>query len=204
MSAAVERRRVARLFREALRAMDRGDEEALRQCIDALAEAQERDVVQRLGRLARELVQALEALPPSPTGGGLDDACARLDHVVEMTEQATHRTLDLIDEGRALLQGLHDSGLAPAQEEAVAALRACLKEMALAQSHQDLGGQTIRRVAAIVRNVHGSLGELGLPPPASAAPAADSQSGYGPSVSALDGGAVDQSDADDLLSRLGL
>lgn len=204
MSAVAERRRVARLFREALKAMDRGDEDALRQCIDALAEAQERDVVERLGRLARELVQALETLPPSPAGGGLDDACARLDHVVEMTEQATHRTLDLIDEGRSLLQGLQASGLAPAQEETVTALRACLKEMALAQSHQDLGGQTIRRVAAIVRNVHGSLGELGLPPPVSAAPSADMQSGYGPSVSGLDGGTVDQNDADDLLSRLGL
>lgn len=203
MNTAGGRGRLTRLLHEALGAMERGDEAAWRERIDALAEAQEHDMVQRLGRLARELVQSLEALPPSPAGVGLDDACARLDHVVEMTEQATHRTLDLIDEGRARLQQLQDGGLAPGQEVHVASLRTCLKEMALAQSHQDLGGQTIRRVAAIVRNVHASLGEMGLPPPVQAGTPA-SVSGHGPSVSGLDRGMVDQDDADDLLSRLGL
>lgn len=202
MNAGSGRLRVARLLREALDALERGDEDAWRQCIDALAQVQERDFVERLGRLARELAQALEALPPTPVEGGLDDACARLDHVVEMTEQATHRTLDLIDDGRALLKDLQDAGLSPAQEETAAALRNCFKDMALAQSHQDLGGQTIRKVAAIVRSVHGHLGELGLPPPA--ATPMKSDSGYGPSVAGLDQGAVGQDDADDLLSRLGL
>ena len=77
-------------------------------------------------------------------------------------------------------------------------LRENLREMALAQSHQDLGGQIIRRVAGIVRGVHEGFGALGLPP------REDNARGNGPSVSGLDRNTVGQSDADDLLSNLGL
>ena len=195
------REHLSRLLHGALDAMERGDEADWRRHIGQLADAQTRSVVQRLGRLARELEQALVDLPPTPAQGSLDDARARLDHVVDMTGQATHRTLDLIEDSRALLLQLPAGGLSAPQAEIAARLRHNLQEMALAQSHQDLGGQIIRRVAGIVGQVHAQLGTLGLPPRAASAP---STAGHGPAVAGLDRGTVDQRDADDLLSHLGL
>lgn len=198
---AADRDRLAQLLGDALEAIERGDEDAWRQRIQALADTPTRKVVKRLGRLARELEQALEALPPGPVDGNLNDAGARLDHVVAMTEQATHRTLDLIDDSRALLVRLQEGNLDAAQAAIAEELRGQLKEMALAQSHQDLGGQIIRRVADIVRRVHENLAVLELPHGGAPAP---SPAGSGPAVAGLDLDRVDQRDADDLLSRLGL
>ncbi|PBJ81943.1 chemotaxis protein [Lysobacteraceae bacterium NML93-0399] len=195
----VERTRLVSLLHDALEALERDDEAGWREHVDALANARAVTLVSGLGRLARELQQALGALPPAPAGGSdLDDACARLDHVVEMTEQATHRTLDLIEDSRALVTRLKDGPLDDSQAGTVEALRDNLREMALAQSHQDLGGQIIRRVAGIVRGVHEGFDALGLPPKA------DDERGNGPAVKGLDRTPVAQSDADDLLSALGL
>jgi len=201
MNGAAARERLAQLLGEALEAIERGDEDAWRRRIQALADTPTRNVVKRLGRLARELEQALESLPPAPVDDNLDDAGARLDHVVAMTEEATHRTLDLIEDSRALLGRLQEGTLDGGQAAIVGELRTRLKEMALAQSHQDLGGQIIRRVAGIVRRVHEHLAMLDLPQ--GGAPAA-SPAGSGPAVAGLDRDRVDQRDADDLLSRLGL
>ncbi|MDR7192540.1 protein phosphatase CheZ [Luteimonas terrae] len=196
----IERTKLAGLLNDALEALERGDEDGWRKQVDALASARARTLVTGLGRLARELSQALDTLPPPPGEGvnGLDDACSRLDHVVEMTEQATHRTLDLIDDSRALVARLKEGPLDHTQTDTVESLRENLREMALAQSHQDLGGQIIRRVAGIVRGVHEGFGALGLPPKE------DNARGNGPAVSGLDRNTVGQSDADDLLSNLGL
>ena len=157
-----DRDQLARLLDEALEAMERGDEDGWRRRVQLLADSPSRNVVRRLGRLAPDLEQSLAALPPDPVPGRLDDAGARLDHVVAMTEQATHRTLDLIDDSRALVARLKDGPLDETGLATIEALRENLREMALAQSHQDLGGQIIRRVASIVRGVHEGFGELGL------------------------------------------
>ncbi|WP_058834666.1 protein phosphatase CheZ [Luteimonas abyssi] len=204
-AATADRHQLALLLQDALDALERGDESAWRAHVDMLASARTRTLASGLGRLARELEQALVALPALPADEGLDDACARLDHVVEMTERATHHTLDLIDHSRALVTRLREgmlSGDAVADEQVaqVDTLRDHLRDMALAQSHQDLGGQIIRKVAGIVRRVHENLGALDLP-----APEPDSSDrGHGPAVKGLDAGVADQNDADDLLARLGL
>lgn len=206
MSAAASPERAALVQRlhDALDALERGDESALRTEIDALAAARTRPLVQGLGRLARELSQALGELPQVPPADGrdgeLDDACARLDHVIAMTEQATHRTLDLADECRALVEGLRSEGVLPGQEQVLDHIRRNLTEIGLTQSYQDLTGQIIRRVAGIVRRVHEGFGELGLPPRGETAGPALA----GPAVSGLDRHAVSQNDADALLSDLGL
>ncbi|AOH37052.2 MAG: protein phosphatase CheZ [Gammaproteobacteria bacterium] len=180
--------------------MERGDEAAWRRRVQLLADSPARNTIRRLARLARELEQTLAALPPDPVPGRLDDAGARLDHVVAMTEQATHRTLDLIEDSRSQLARLQEGALDPAQAAIAATLRNNLKEMALAQSHQDLGGQTIRKVAGIVRRVHEQLAGI-VDDGDNAAPAADAG---GPAVEGVDFDRIDQSDADDLLSRMGL
>jgi chemotaxis protein CheZ len=197
-----ERRLLIERLQGALDALESGDEHAWRREIDTLAAWRTRPMMQGLSRLARELGQALGELPTVPSEAGeLDDACARLDHVVAMTEQASHRTLDLAEECRALADQLAAGGLQDAQSELLDKIRHNLTEMALTQSFQDLTGQIIRRVAGIVRRVHEGFGALGLPPKE----APGEKNGLaGPAVSGLDRHAVSQVDADDLLSTLGL
>ena len=57
-----ERTALIQRLHEALDALERGDETAMRAVIDALASARTRPLVQGLGRLARELSQALGRL----------------------------------------------------------------------------------------------------------------------------------------------
>lgn len=198
---AQERVALVERLQGALDALERGDEAGWRREIDTLAAWRTRPMMQGLSRLARELGQALGELPTVPDEAGeLDDACSRLDHVVEMTEQATHRTLDLAEECRALTEQLRADGLGPAQDAVLEQIRHNLTEMALTQSYQDLTGQIIRRVAGIVRRVHEGFGALGLPPK-------EPEPGNklaGPAVAGLDRHAVSQDDADALLSGLGL
>ena len=201
-----ERAALIQRLHEALDALERGDESAMRAVIDALASARTRPLVQGLGRLARELSQALGELPQLPgedaKASELDDACARLDHVVAVTEQATHRTLDLAEQCRELVSGLRE-GSVPAieHEQALERIRHNLTEIALTQSYQDLTGQIIRRVVGIVRRVHEGFGALGLPPPEEEA---RGRGLAGPALEGIDRHAVSQNDADDLLSNLGL
>jgi chemotaxis protein CheZ len=200
-----ERAALIQRLHEALDALERGDESAMRAVIDALASARTRPLVQGLGRLARELSQALGELPRIPgedaQAAELDDACARLDHVVSVTEQATHRTLDLADQCRDLVEDLRIEGVSARQDEVLDKIRHNLAEIGLTQSYQDLTGQIIRRVAGIVRKVHEGFTALGLPPKddASREPRL-----AGPAVSGLDRHAVSQDDADALLADLGL
>jgi chemotaxis protein CheZ len=188
-------------LQHALDALEQGDEAGWRRELDAIAAWRTQPMMQGLGRLARELAQTLGELPPTHTAGGeLDDACARLDHVVAMTEQASHKTLDLAEQCRALADRLKITPLGPDQMQLVDQIRNGLSEMALAQSYQDLTGQIIRRVAGIVRRVHEGFHALGLPPPEK--PRGSDLAG--PAVAGLDRNAFSQDDADDLLSGLGL
>lgn len=196
-------------LRVALDAFERGDETTLRQQIDTLVAWRARPLVEGLRRLSRELGAALGDVPVAGedvSSDELEDACARLDHVVLTTEQASHRTLDLADQCRALTDTLKAAGpLTDAQAQAVAALRGNLSELVLAQSYQDLTGQIIRRVATILRRLNENFASLGLKPHAEPAESGKAASDLaGPAVATLDHDAFSQNDADELLSGLGL
>jgi len=192
---------IAQHLRLALEAIGRADGEALRGELSHIVTWQEQPLLAGLSRLSRELGQALGELPPVDAAvGELPDACARLDKVVEMTEQAAGQTLDLVEDSQRLMARI---AAGDADAEVMAKLRANLSEMALAQSYQDLTGQIIRKVAGIVRRVHDQLTALGLPPGVET-PAADADAkGHGPAVPGVDRPAVSQDDADALLSNLG-
>ncbi len=186
-------------LQHALDALEQGDEAGWRRELDTIAAWRTQPMMQGLGRLARELAQTLGELPPTDAGE-LDDACSRLDHVVEMTEQASHKTLDLAEQCRSYATQLKGTALSAEQAVLVDSIGKGLSEMALAQSYQDLTGQIIRRVASIVRRVHEGFGALGLPPPEKK----ETSELAGPAVAGLDRNAFSQDDADDLLSGLGL
>ena len=186
-------------LQHALDALEQGDEAGWRRELDTIAAWRTQPMMQGLGRLARELAQTLGELPPTDAGE-LDDACSRLDHVVEMTEQASHKTLDLAEQCRSYATQLKGTALSSEQAALVDSIGKGLSEMALAQSYQDLTGQIIRRVAGIVRRVHEGFGALGLPPPEKK----ETSELAGPAVAGLDRNAFSQDDADDLLSGLGL
>lgn len=184
----------------AMAALEQGDANAWRHHVDSLLEWRRQPVVQGLVKLARELDElerAIDArLPPSAKGGdGLPDACSRLEHVVKMTEDASLRTLDLVDECRTLLGTLGSE-----HDATIAAIRARLSSLVEAQSFQDLTGQIIQRVVQLIRSLQAGLGDIeGLRPVDRSA-----ANGNGPSLHGVDAPGATQDEANDLLAALGI
>jgi len=118
-------------------------------------------------------------------GKDMPDARVRLDHVLKLTEEAAHRTLDLVErsgplasrmaaDAAALIepirnakQAYSNSGVAEllARVEAYLSnarhdgdvVRANLDEVLMAQSYQDLSGQIIRTVIKLVVELERTL-----------------------------------------------
>ena len=180
----------------ALDALEADDAIAWRASVDELIQWRTRPLVRGLVRLARELEQVQGGAPGS---GSLPEACLRLEHVVRMSEESSHRSLDLIQECGMLLGTLPDAG---GEESAatLAAIRSRLSEMTAAQGCQDLTGQVILRVIGLVRAVHAGLGE----DTGDAHPLLLGKHGDGPAVTGLDPKPATQDDANALLSALGL
>jgi len=108
------------------------------------------------------------------------DARLRLEHALQLTDAAAHRTLDLVEQAYPIaerialrateLAGRHRQGTAAAGVEVEAFLeeistdvdrvRAQLSEVLLAQGYQDLTGQIIRGVLGLVTVVEATLKRL--------------------------------------------
>jgi chemotaxis protein CheZ len=121
----------------------------------------------------------------SLAGKDMPDARVRLDHVLKLTEDAAHRTLDLVErsgpladrlatEAVALVEpirqareayrgsGVEDllyrvEGLLTNVQRDGGAVRANLAEVLMAQSYQDLSGQIIRTVIKLVAELERTL-----------------------------------------------
>jgi len=196
-----EREEIIRRVRAALYAIEHGDQDTFRSHLDALVGWRNQPLVRGLIRLAHELGQAFAPDPAATSAGSLPEACARLQQAVKMGEDASHRTMDLIDECRALLVIVPAEPGSPAAD-ALAGVRTRLTEITTAQGFQDLTGQIIHRVIDIVRTVHSLEGGDALPQPLQL-PEASSR-GYGPAVTGVDSTPATQDNADELLSSLGL
>lgn len=181
----------------ALSALESDDEDGFRREIEAIAEWRASPVLAALARLARELGETLGSLPATdPLFAELPDACARLEHVVKMTEEATHKTLDLVDRSRTLAEQLPPE----AAGDALTEIRRNLSEVALAQAYQDLTGQIIKRVVGVVRRVYDTVAAFGIE---IGPQELESHKGLaGPALQGLDTHQVSQGDADDLLKQL--
>lgn len=199
-----DREHVLRLMRSALDALEGGDEGAYKQQLDEISQWRSAPVFDALERLAREISSTIGGLPTQgdPALAELPDASARLEKVVEMTEEASHKTLDLTDQSRKLVDQLAVHAMDDEAQELVRQLRANLSDITLAQSYQDLTGQVIRRVVEIVGKVQLVMRVTGIHPKAGEGGSPTAASG--PALKGLDRHAVSQDDADSLLSDLGL
>ena len=193
-----DRKLITKRLHAALWALEHDDHAGWRANVDELIQWRTQPFVQGLARLAHELELALGEIGDPAHHASLPDACARLEHVVTLTETASMRTLDLIQECGGLLGRLptDDAG----QAETVAGIRGRLSEMTAAQGYQDLTGQIILRVVELVRAVQEGLGEVTGP----SEPLHLSNRGNGPSIAGLDAAPATQDDANELLSSLGL
>jgi len=176
------------------RALEAGDESGFIAALDALTGLRERGLWESLRQLDLRLRAALDQFRLDPrllrlADREMPDARARLDHVLRLTDEAAHRTMDLVESSTPLIARTaaaaatlaaecrlaRDSGIPVARlAELLARLeshctathldgekvRGNLNEVLMAQSYQDLSGQIIRRVIELVAQLEAELARL--------------------------------------------
>lgn len=179
------------LARRLVQKLEAGDAAGVDEVIRQLRLPYERELFDELGKLTRDLHEALNSFRGDSrlvelTRDEIPDAKERLNYVVSMTEQATHRTLNALDESMPIAESLHSRSLQLAEQWgrfrsrelsvdefrelaremddflAVSAqetehLRSTMSEILMAQDYQDLTGQIIRRVIRLVQEVEENL-----------------------------------------------
>ncbi len=223
----------AEQLRELLQAFESGDHARFDSGIETLTRERQETLFSQVARLTRELHDAVSQMRLDErlariAGDDIPDARHRLDYVMQVTEKAAHRTLDLVEQARGVTAGiLHAADRLDVAAEAVVGtgaelpvcavrrdlrrhagfLRDTLSELAQAQEYQDISGQIIKKVITLVRNVETALLELlrsaggGLQPAAARPIQPLSGELAGPAVPGT--AAASQQDADELLANLG-
>ncbi|KXC62629.1 protein phosphatase [Pseudomonas aeruginosa] len=181
--------------RELADCLERGHFQQAVQLIQELSQARDRGLYQEVGKLTRELHNAIvdfQIDPHSPHAQEMSqiaDATDRLSYVVEMTEKAANRTMDLVEQSAPLVNQLGDDSRELHQEwqrfmrreidadgfrelakrieqflvrsgENAGQLSSQLNDILLAQDYQDLTGQVIKRVTKLVTEVESNLVKL--------------------------------------------
>jgi chemotaxis protein CheZ len=175
-------------------ALEAGDEGRFLEAVDRLTGMRERGLWDSLRQLDQRLRSALDQFRLDPrllrlAGKEIPDARARLDHVLRLTDEAAHRTMDLVESSTPLVtrtaaaaaslqaecREARESGAAsPYWHELLARLeshfvaahadgetvKTNLVEVLMAQGFQDLSGQIIRRVIELVTQLEDELARL--------------------------------------------
>ncbi len=186
--------RYAEKARELLNHAEAGDHEAVGEVLDELTRLRETELFREVGKLTRELHEALKSFRTDNrlselAANDIPDAQDRLNHVIELTENAAHKTLTALEESLESLSGLGSEGQELAAEwkrfrqrelsatefrdlsrrmdaffqrlEAEGAtVQSKLTDALMAQDYQDLTGQIIRRVMKLVKEVEDGLVSL--------------------------------------------
>lgn len=181
-------------LREMIGLLESGDDAGFEARFAGFLHAREQGMFVTVGRLTRELVDAMRELKfdeqlSNLTGRDIPDACSRLDYVSKVTEEAAHKTLDLVEQCQKLTQDIvvatQDlsaacqrahvyagspytvAGLVVSVDESrghildsATQLRAKLSNLAQAQEYQDLAGQVLKRVTQLVKSVERALIDL--------------------------------------------
>jgi chemotaxis protein CheZ len=173
-------------------AIDAGDDTAFRGAFDHLRERLSAEFMPELKRLTANAESALirfreRARIDALADQEVPDARKRLAHVVQLTDEAAHRTLDLVERSGPLIEQtakdaaelleawkVHGSRTLAAASlwperalnfmerslEDSDRVRSLLTEMLMAQGYQDITGQIIRSVIALVGEIEEVLGQL--------------------------------------------
>ncbi|MCP3671190.1 MAG: protein phosphatase CheZ [Gammaproteobacteria bacterium] len=222
--------------------LESGDDEAATNTLEQLADFSENDLFREVGRLTRELHEAingflLDAKITDLAQREIPDASERLTYVITMTEKSANTTLGAVEESLPLanelgekatelsgkwdlfrerkmtvddfriLSGDLTSFLSIAKSHSKS-LHGNLSSVLLAQDFQDLTGQIIRQVIALVTDIEDKLVQLvrisGAKMPEKKYES-DENKLEGPIVPGVEQGDVveGQDDVDDLLSSLG-
>jgi chemotaxis protein CheZ len=173
-------------------ALEAGREDQFLALLDTVTRIREQDLWRRLDHLDGQLRSALDQLKLDPrviemAGREMPGTRERLDYVLRLTDDAAHRTLDLVEASAPLVAGIAaqahliatelaaipvaGEGLAQPTIERVKAylavahadgekVRQNLQEVLLAQGYQDLTGQIIRRVIELVAQLESELAHI--------------------------------------------
>ena len=159
-----------------------------------ITQIHERSLFLELGRLTRDLHSALNGFHLDVKLADLaeqeiPDAKQRLNYVIDMTDQAAHRTLSAVEKSLPIATELEDqskilaarwrqfvnkeinvsefrelvpkiAGFFHSTHEGTHKIRENLSEVLMAQDYQDLTGQIIRRVINLVQDVEDNLVRL--------------------------------------------
>lgn len=162
-----------------LDAARRDDDGQFNTLLDDLAATREQNLFRDVGRLTRQLHEALtnfqvDSRVADFASDEFPDARHRLDQVITITEQSAHKTMDLVEDmlprAEALisraeaLDRVLDDGAGPELSsfvhdvgDQVSSIRAGLSEVIISQNYQDLAGQEIRKVIRLVTEVEETL-----------------------------------------------
>jgi len=175
-------------------ALEEGDELQFLTVLDALVQRRERMLFDELRKLTSGLQSALNSFRVDSRLMDLaqkevPDAHHRLDHVLKLTDEAAHRTMDLVERSGPLAERTvreatqiielwkrfrarsiavdefrsltmrMDEFLETTRTD-IDIVRSNLSEVLLAQGYQDLTGQIIRGVMKLVRELEVALGNL--------------------------------------------
>ncbi len=221
------------VYADSLAAMSRAlaarDEHAFRSALSAFDAVRDAEVLTGVRRVTVELQSALQRFEIDArlidlAHHQVPDARRRLEHVLRLTNDAAHRTMDLVDQCGPLAQRIEQgaerlvAGGASASAlgqfrtqvaECLGGIRSRLGDVRLAQSYQDLTGQIVRGVMSLVDELERALIELASIVDGKDAAARREQTmgrGRGPVVPGVSHGEVvsGQQDVDALLSDLGM
>lgn len=177
--------------RELVQLLEMEEHEAANQLVQQLAVPGSSELFAEVGKLTRQLHDSLKNFQLDPSLNNIleediPDAKKRLNHVIDMTEQAANRTMDAVesclpiaDQFSQQLNGIQppwqklmtrtlklgefkqlchqlDAFIKQANTDS-ATLNALLTDVLMAQDYQDLTGQILRRVIELVREVEESL-----------------------------------------------
>jgi chemotaxis protein CheZ len=183
--------------RQLTESLEKGDLGDVVKIIHELNQVRDRGLYQEVGKLTRELHNAIvnfqlePGMPHATEVSQIADATDRLSYVVQMTEKAANRTMDLVEQSAPLVNDLSDEaknlgedwGRFMRREMSADAFRELAKrielflsrserdntrlsgylnDILLAQDYQDLTGQVIKKVTQLVTEVESNLLKLVL------------------------------------------
>ena len=219
-------------------ALKKNDQAAFAIALDGLNAAQHSTLMSGVRQVTGDLQAALEQFRNDSrlldlAEREVPDARHRLAHVLKLTDEAAHQTMDLIDQSCPLLDTItreaerllkdgnvsgemHNESMRDVALFAGTALdnarsvRSKLTDVLLTQGYQDLSGQIIRSVMKLVGELELALNTLvrigNLQTPSTRREAEAASHGHGPVIPGVYHGNTvgDQQDVDAMLSGLGM